>query len=555
MNDQPAIPKIASPDKTCPITIFVLALFPLLLYMNTLGNSFQYDDLHLIVGNAYVQELRGIWRFFVSPSLISDTALSGYRPLTMTTFTLNYAVGGSNPFGYHLLNVIIHAASVLLVFGSARVFMRAFDIGRGYSAAPAVIAALLFAAHPINSQPANYISGRSTLLVGCFSLACFFLYARSLEVEQGDRDRRRLLLAGSLVAYLLALLSKEEAVAVPGLLAAYEICRLRFRLDKDSIRRIATSLAPFVLLTLGFMFFVIRVLGIIGDTGQARGTGENLLTQAKVLFIYLKMMAIPTGLSIDHVVPTITSPFTPVALLCILGVVALLCGSFLLIRKSPVITFGIWWTFGVLAPTSTLIALKLALNEQRLYLVVAGLSLVVGAGFGFALDATEDKGKPRLGRALILCAVVIIAIFSTLTIRRNTQWRTPMSLWMSVLELYPGSMRANAAVANELLKTDRPNLALPHARMAVEAGPDVYETRLVLAKTNNRLGLLTEALAQARIAADINPESSEVHNTLGTIYAGLERWNEAEASWERALELKPGNFDAIENLRKLRAMD
>ncbi len=537
-------------DKVSLRTLIALALFPALLYANTLGNSFQYDDLPLIIGNEYVHDLSNVGRFFVSPRLIGDIPLSGYRPITMTTFALNHALGGDNPMGYHALNVAIHIASVLLLFGVALSIMRTLEIPRARDAALAV--ALLFAAHPINTQPVNYISGRSTLLVGCFSLACFLLYARGIEEE--EPSRARLCIAGSLAAYLCALLSKEEAVAVPGLLAAYELLRLKISVDAKAIRRIAVRLLPFALLTLGFIFYVVRVMRIVGDTTQARTVGENLLTQTKVVFIYLKMIVLPIGLSIDHVVPTLDFPFAPVAIVSVLGAAVLAGGSLLLTRREPVVPFGIWWMLIALVPTSTLIALKLVMNEQRLYLAGVGILLVAGAGCGKALGGADGEGRRRMRQALACCLVGILAIFATLTIRRNAQWHDPMTLWMSAIDIYPDSMRANAQIANQYLKMNRPEAALPHARKAAEAGPDIVEARIVLAKALSGIGSHAQALQHARAAVDLNPGSSDARSCLGTVYARLERWREAEAAWQTALELNPRNEDARVNLERLRAM-
>jgi len=538
-------------DKTSLRTLIALALFPALLYFNTLGNSFQYDDLPLIVGNEYVHDLSNVGRFFVSPRLIGDIPLSGYRPLTMATLAINHAIGGDNPLGYHALNVAIHIASVLLLFGVALCVMRTLEIPRARAGALAV--ALLFAAHPINTQPVNYISGRSTLLVGCFSLACLWLYARALEEDESSRAR--LYMIGSVAAYLCALFSKEEAVAVPGLLAAYELFRLKMSVDAKAIRRIAVRLAPFALLTLGFILYVVRVMRIVGDTAPARTLGENLLTQARVLFIYLRMIALPIGLSIDHVVPTLTSLAEPVALVSILGVVTLVCVSLLLARRAPIVTFGIWWPLIALVPTSTLIALKLVMNEQRLYLAGIGILLVAGAGYGKMLGGVDgEEGRRRMRLALACCLVAILAIFSALTIRRNVEWRDPMSLWMSAINIYPDSMRANAQIANQYLKMNRPEAALAYAEKAVEAGPDVVETRIVLARALSATGSHAEALRHARAAVDLNPGSSDARSCLGTVHARLERWDDAEAAWETALELNPRNEDARVNLERLRAM-
>ena len=272
------------------------------------------------------------------------------------------------------------------------------------------------------------------------------------------------------------------------------------------------------------------------------------------MFIYLKMIALPIGLSIDHVTPTLTSPFQPVAIVSILGILTLVGISLFLARKAPIVTLGIWWMLIVLVPSSTLIALKLVLNEQRLYLAAVGVLLIAGVGFATVLSKADEAGRRRLGQAIICLLVAILAIFSALTIHRNTQWRDPMSLWMSALEEYPDSMRANTQIANQYLKMNRPEAALAHAKKAVEAGPDVVETRITLARALSATGSHTQALVHARAAIDLNPDSSDARSCIGTVYARLERWDEAETAWETALELNAGNEDARFNLDRLRSM-
>ncbi len=540
---------IGTTEKTSRRRLFVLAIFPALIYANTLGNSFQYDDDLLIVNNAYVHDLGGIGHFFTSPKLIRNVPLSGYRPITMASFSLNYAVGGNNAAGYHLLNATIHVANTLLVWAVALVLMRALGVQRSGDAALAV--ALLFAAHPINTQPVNYISGRSTLLVGLFSLACFLLYARSRD--PGDTRRRSAFFLCSLAAYLCALLSKEEAVAVPGLFVIYELFRLQLRLDAKKLREIFLHILPFALLTLGFLVFVVRVMGIVGDTAQARGVGENLLTQAKVLFIYLRMIALPTGLSIDHVIPACDSLLEPVAAASVVGVLALLGGSLLLARSAPVVPFGIWWLIAALIPSSTLVALKLVLNEQRLYLAAVGVLFIAGAFYGNMLDRAAASGRSGRQKALAWGLVAILAVSATLTVRRNAQWRDPLTIWTAAVERYPNSLRANTQLADQYLKTGRNREALAHAKKAVAAGADVFETRLVLARAYLRTESPKDALAEARAAADLNPLSTDARTVLGSAYAELERWSEAETAWERALELDPENSEAQENLNRLKS--
>lgn len=538
-----------TPEKVNGYILPALALLPALLYANTLTNSFQYDDYFFILNNLYVHNLSGIGHFFSSSDLISNVPLCGYRPLTMATFALNYAMGGENAMGYHFFNVVIHVLSTLLVYGLATALMQDFKIRR--SAYAAVAVALLFAVHPINTQPVNYISGRSTLLAGCFSLACFLLYIYWRRTHGGLQ--KVVFALGSLSAYVCALLSKEEAVALPVMLAAYEFFQMHGHIDKKKMWHTFLRLLPFGILTVGFLVLVIHILGIVGATEQPRGTWENLLTQAKVLFIYLRLIILPANLSIDHVVPISTSLFQPIAMISVVGLIMLLVGSLSLTRSMPIVPFGLWWFAIALVPTSTLIALKLVLNEQRLYVPAIGVLVIVGALLGIALERSHEIKTKGLRQTLVCSLVAVLVILSALTIQRNAQWRTPQSLWSSAIARYPDSLRANTQMANIHLKAGRLEDALAAANKAVELKPDVLEPRLALATAYSRLGMQDSALSEARAAVDLNPASADAQATLGVVYARLERYAEAEAAWRRAIELNPQNVEARENLEKLKA--
>jgi 4-amino-4-deoxy-L-arabinose transferase-like glycosyltransferase len=182
------------------------------VYLNALGGGFHYDDFHSIVNNPHIREWANTIRFFVDPDTFSgDSDKAMYRPILLLSYALNYTLGGYEPFGYLLINVLIHLGASLLVW---RVGLQA-----GLSASSALAAGVLFAAHPLASEPVNYISSRSESLAGLFYLAAFLLLGR---------DTRLGLWAG-LVCYILGLLTKSVVITLPVVLLLYEYykCELR----------------------------------------------------------------------------------------------------------------------------------------------------------------------------------------------------------------------------------------------------------------------------------------------------------------------------------------
>ena len=146
-----------------------LALVVCAVYGNSLSGSFHYDDFHSLVQNVHIRDLQRIPDFFLDPSLFSvDPDKAMYRPLLLVSFALNYALGGYEVVGYHLANILIHLACVLLLWSLA--------ITHGRSAA--LCAGLVFALHPVATEPVNYISSRSESLAVALLLLAFACYTR-----------------------------------------------------------------------------------------------------------------------------------------------------------------------------------------------------------------------------------------------------------------------------------------------------------------------------------------------------------------------------------------
>ncbi len=189
-----------------------VALLAVLPFVNSFGNNFAFDDGIAIVENPLIKSLRNV------PTLLTSGYWEPYprmgklyRPLVTISYAANYAMGGLRPFGYHLINLLLHLAVSLLVY---RLALRLFRQPEG-----ALVAAALFAVHPLHTEAVTGIVGRAELFA-----AAFFLLAWWWDLEGRGRPRY---IVGSLAAFALALVSKEHAVALPGVLALSDLYAAR----------------------------------------------------------------------------------------------------------------------------------------------------------------------------------------------------------------------------------------------------------------------------------------------------------------------------------------
>ena len=201
-----------------PLAVLFLVLLAALPYLNTLTNAFVYDDRQQVLENPYIHSFRYLGRIFGSTVWTFEGAQGAtnyYRPLMTFAYLLAYKAFGLIPFGFHLMNLALHIAVVLLVFAVAERLFRDRLLS--------LIAAGLFALHPIHTESVAWIAGITDLELSVFFLLTFLLYLRLSKTEsESTAAPSWLSYIPILIAYLFCLLSKEQALVLPALLIVYE---------------------------------------------------------------------------------------------------------------------------------------------------------------------------------------------------------------------------------------------------------------------------------------------------------------------------------------------
>ena len=394
-------------------------LFPVLLlagavaivYLNSFRGVFQFDDYNVIVDNGGVHT----WGAFLAG------LPRGIRPLLKFTYTLNWT-WGMGLFGFHLVNVMLHAANAVMLF-----FLASRIGGPSVSRFAALLPALLFAVHPVQTEVVTYISGRSVSLMAFFYLGSILVYLRGRE-----RGSPFLLYLTSPILFLLAAASKEVALTLPFALVLCDAVRRERTGWKETIRAQAVHWG--LLAALAVFFLAHAGYGrLIEACFEIRSASANLFTQIHGIGYLLSRLVMPHALDIDPDLP-VFSGGSPVLLPEALLLAALLGAGIIGLKKRSLAGFGILWFFLHLVPTNSFIPRLDVANDRQLYLASWGLFLAVAAG----ADLLREK---RGARWITAVAVVLVVALGALTVSRNTAYRSEVALWEDTVRQSPGKAR------------------------------------------------------------------------------------------------------------------
>lgn len=390
-----------------PILVSVVAI----AYLNSFPGAFQFDDYNVIVENGGVHT----WGAFLAG------LPRGIRPLLKFTYTLNWT-SGFGLFGFHLVNAALHAANAVMVYRLASRIL-----GPAANGFTALLPALLFAVHPVQTEAVTYVSGRSVSLMAAFYLGSLLVYLRGRE-----RDSRLLLHVVSPILFLSAVAAKEVALTLPFALLLCEASGAGRAEWRKAVASQAVHWGLFA--TLAVLFLAHNGYGrMLESCFDIRGPSASLLTQIHGIVYLLSRLFLPNALNIDPDLPVFSgwsAVLLPEALLLAGLSVA---GIFGLARRSPA-GFGILWFFLQLLPTNSFIPRLDVANERQLYLASWGLFLALGYG--------ADRLCGRWGeRRVRTAAAVILLVLAGFTVSRNAVYRTEVALWEDTARKSPGKAR------------------------------------------------------------------------------------------------------------------
>ncbi len=380
-------------------------------YLPSFAGVFQFDDYNVIVNYQTVHS----WQALLA------RAGDGVRPLLKASYTLNWTLG-PGIFGFHLVNVGVHALNAVLLYWVGRELCGRFSgeaREESFSGA-ALAAALLFALHPAQTEAVTYISGRSSSLMASFYLGALLVYLRGGHW------------AGSTLLFILAAATRETAATLPAALLLCELCSRERPGWKVIMRRQA---AHWSLLLAGAFVILLNApyLDLVSFGFTRRSIGENLLTQIGGVSYLVSRLVFLHGYNIDPALPVLNEWDAALAVEAALLAGLLVLGLFNL-RARPWIGFGVLWFFLQLAPTNSIVPRLDVANDRQLYLASWGLLL--------ALSVQVALLRPPRRIAAIV-AGALLAVFAASSVLRQLDYASEIALWESSVRLAPWNARAH----------------------------------------------------------------------------------------------------------------
>ncbi len=452
------------------------------VHLGVLGHGFTLDDEGIIQRNPLVHSLSGVWRAFGAPWW--PEVGGQYRPLVLAVFTVEWWIGGGSPAVFHASNLLWHALVVLLVMQFTR------EVA---SLGAAIVAGLLFAVHPVHVEAIAGIVGRAELMAAAGVLAALLLHRRGSW--------------WSVLAYALALLSKEHAIVFPVLAlamdhlvptvaphAASAEAQRAWRLRR-SLRYLAYGAVVAAWITIVALLFRGAMPVPAHPLWLALSAPSRWLTMLGVVPTWLRLFVAPADLSVDYA-PAVLSAWPaawPAALLgagLLLGAMAALAHAW---RRAPSAALaGVWIGVTLLPVANLLLPTGIVTAERVLYLPSVGVVLL--AALGVARAARES----RASQAVLTLALVVAIAFAARSITRVPAWASNKEILLTTLREHPESSFAHALLGRVYLSNRATDQALDAFRTAAELFPEATAPWLDAARTAVAAG--RHALADSLLA-------------------------------------------------------
>lgn len=489
------------------------------------------DDFH-VTDNRLLRSAEGLWRIWTE-----FDATPQFYPLTHTTFWLEYHVWGLWPAGYHIVNIVLHATGVILLW---RVLRRLGVPGAGWAAA-------IFALHPVHVESVAWITERKNVLSCVFYLAAawtFLSYAQVWRCEPAQRRSGKMYVL-SFVLFLFALWSKTVTCTLPAAL----LLVIWWKRGRIAWKDVA-ALIPFFLF--GLMMGLVTVsrekeLGAVGFSWDYSFI-ERWLIAGRALCFHASKLVWPTRLTFIYPRWQIDAGMWwqylfPVAVMTVILVLWLARHR---IGRGPIT--AILFFAGTLVPALgffDVYPMRYSfVADHYQHLASLGLIALCVALVHRASERWNERGKVLS----VFAGVLVLMTFGGLTWQQQSAYRNTETLWRDTIHKNPDAWMAHNHLGTLLFAQGKPQEAIRHYRETLRLKPDHVDARNNWGNALASLGRFDEAIRQYQSALQVDPGSPRVLCNLANALASSGRPDLAIAHYRRALSLHPDYADAHYNL-------
>ncbi len=547
---------------SCSIIIIFFILMGFAIYANTINAPFIYDDIRNITENEHIRMTE------LSIDQIAETLKSpAPRPAANLSFALNYYFDQYNPAGYHIVNIVIHIITGILLFLFLKITLniagQLSDVenkisffGRQYSSnpniLPAFLAALIWLVHPLNTQSVTFIVQRMNSMSAMFYMLSFLCYIKGRTLQQpfaglSDTSQTSMIkpglwFAGCLVSGILALASKQNAAMLPFFIILFEwffFQDLKWDWVKKKLLWIGCMI--FIMAAIAAIFFMTGTKSFSLYAIQNFTLPQRLLTEFRVLLYYISLIFYPhpSRLNLDYDYPisiSLTDPMTTTV--CFIVIAVLLAVSVIFAKKNRLLSFAILWFFGNLAVESTFIGLAL-IFEHRTYLP----SMMLIFLFVMLLFKSIKIKWISLGIVFIL-----IPLLSIWTFQRNMIWQDDITFWQDNIRKSPNKANPYNNLGYTLMSDDSYDRAITYLKTAISLNPHYAEAHHNLGAAYNAVKDHQKAIYHLQQALKEEPFSIKTYYSLGRIYHETGDQQNALNTFKKIIAIDPNNAEALNDI-------
>ena len=475
----------------------ILALLTLILiaYANTLFSPFNFDD------QALLQQV-----VLNDPKGFTQIWPLRYRHLLYFSFSFNHSLSGLDTFSYHLTNLLFHfLTSVVVLLIVFKTFGKNTQWENKTVLGLSVTTALLFALNPLHTEAVTYISGRASGIGGFFYLLALLFFILGSERNRNPMTTVPLFYFLTLLAFTLALLTKETTLTFPLAVFLYDLCFMKNERWHPFKSRLLFIYLPLCILV--FAFFILSpairnlTFGWLGKMDISYA-----LAQGKILAYALKLCLFPINLTFDYDFPTnwellAFSSFIPLVIWLVL-----LWAVFKYFRQiSPMVVFSILWFLITISPTNSFFPRADLLSERNLYLPSLGPTFLTSYVFYHLFFMRQEASRSKQGLVML---VTLFLILGSLLITRNSVFRSNIQLWEDTYKKSPADLKVLHNLSHFYLEDKRYQQAfIPLLRLSHSNAGDFYR--------------------------------AFAHSNLGSIYIQNGNFGRAEREFHKAIELEP----------------